>query len=176
MSRILTDFSRAEYERLLDDFLAAGYRTMDYPSAAALQRFDEPWLLIRHDIDFCVQTARDMALVEAQRSMVATYFLMVRTPFYNLLNPETSKAVREILAAGHKIGLHFDRMTYPPGSSPEILAKGCRKGSTSVLATRLASTRCGPILPTSRTTPASCGRSARPSFAEKPASFRRPSL
>src|SRR5437660_2793402 len=108
MSRIFTDFCRADYERLLDDFLSAGYRPLDFPAGATLTRFDEPWLLLRHDIDFCVQLERDMALVEAKKGIFATYFFLVRTPFYNLLNPDTAKAVSEIIAAGHKIGLHFD--------------------------------------------------------------------
>ena len=33
--------------------------------------------------------------------------------FYNLFEPVNTQAVREILKAGHRIGLHFDRMAYP---------------------------------------------------------------
>src|SRR5689334_15023552 len=74
MSRTLTNFSRAEYSRLLDEFKSAGYRCIDFPTAAELTRHDEPHLILRHDIDFCVNAAREMALVEAEKGMFSTYF------------------------------------------------------------------------------------------------------
>src|SRR4051812_43380145 len=116
MSRSLTNFSRAEYGRLLDEFVAAGDRAIDFFPTAALKRFDEPRLILRHDIDFCVREARELAMVEAQKGLVATYFFLLRTPFYNLFTAENTKAVREILTAGHRVGLHFDRMPYPGAS------------------------------------------------------------
>lgn len=120
MSRILTNFSRADYGSLLDEFKAGGYRCIDFPNAADLSRHDEPHLILRHDIDFCVKAARDMALVEADKGMFATYFFMLRTPFYNLFTAENSKAVREIISADHRIGLHFDRMPYPNATVAEL--------------------------------------------------------
>jgi hypothetical protein len=122
MSRALTNFSRAEYGRLLDEFIAAGYRPIDFPGAAGLARHDEPWLILRHDIDFCVQAAREMAMVEASKNLFSTYFFMLRTPFYNLFTAENTNAIRDILAAGHRIGLHFDRMPYPNASVAELNA------------------------------------------------------
>jgi hypothetical protein len=122
MSRSLTNFSRAQYGKLLDEFIAAGYRTIDFPEAAALKNFNEPRLILRHDIDFCVQEARAMAMVEAQKSLVATYFFLLRTPFYNLFTAENTKAVQEILTAGHRVGLHFDRMPYARASVGELAA------------------------------------------------------
>lgn len=122
MSRALTNFSRAEYGRLLDEFIAAGYRCIDFPTAATVTRLDDPLLILRHDIDFCVQAARDMALVEAEKKLFSTYFFMLRTPFYNLFTAENTKAVWEIIAMGHRIGLHFDRMPYANASVGELAA------------------------------------------------------
>jgi hypothetical protein len=122
MSRVLTNFSRAEYGRLLDELIAGGYRCMDFPEAAELKQQNEPLLILRHDIDFCVKAARDMALIEAEKGLFSTFFFMLRTPFYNLFTAENSKAVREIIGAGHRIGLHFDRMPYPNASVGELAA------------------------------------------------------
>jgi hypothetical protein len=88
MSRTLTNFSRGEYGRLLDEFVVAGYRSLDFSGAHALTRYDEPWLVLRHDIDFCVQAAREMALIEAEKKLTSTYFFLLRTPFYNLFAAE----------------------------------------------------------------------------------------
>jgi hypothetical protein len=129
MSRVLTNFSRAEYEKLLDEFIAGGYRCVDFAQAAELSRHDEPLLILRHDIDFCVKAARDMALVEAEKGLFSTYFFMLRTPFYNLFTAENSKAVREIINAGHRIGLHFDRMPYPNASVSELASALNREGA-----------------------------------------------
>jgi hypothetical protein len=122
MSHALTNFSRPEYACLLDEFIAGGYQCVDFPAAAKLTRHDEPRLILRHDIDFCVQAARDMAMVEAEKKMFSTYFFMLRTPFYNLFTSENTRAVREIIAGGHRIGLHFDRMPYPGASVAELNA------------------------------------------------------
>jgi hypothetical protein len=122
MSRTLTNFSRPEYARLLDEFIAAGYRSIDFPAAARLTQHNEPALILRHDIDFCVEAAREMALIEAQKNLIATYFFMLRTPFYNLFTAENTRAIRDIIAAGHRVGLHFDRMPYANASVPELNA------------------------------------------------------
>ena len=120
MTRDLTNFSRAEYGRLLDEFKSSGYQCLDFPKAAELTRYDEPHLILRHDIDFCVEAARDMGVIEAEKGMTSTFFFMLRTPFYNLFTAENSKAVREIISAGHRIGLHFDRMPYANASVAEL--------------------------------------------------------
>lgn len=114
MPRSLTNFSRPEYGALLDEFKVAGYKPLDFTEAYKLARHDEPWLILRHDIDFDVKAAREIALVEADKGFKATYFFLLRTPFYNLFTAENSKAVRDIIQAGHEIGLHFDRMAYAP--------------------------------------------------------------
>ena len=120
MSRIITNFSRAEYCRLLDEFRSAGYRCTDFQTASELTRHDDPDLILRHDIDFCVNSARKMAAIEAEKGMFSTYFFMLRTPFYNLFTAENSLAVREIISGGHRIGLHFDRMPYPNATVADL--------------------------------------------------------
>src|SRR6185436_8375542 len=124
-----TNFSRAEYGRILDEFKSTGYRCIDFPTAAELVRHDEPHLILRHDIDFCVNSARNMAMVEAEKGMSSTYFFMLRTPFYNLFTAENSRAVREIISAGHRIGLHFDRIPYPNVTVPELARALNREGA-----------------------------------------------
>ena len=69
---------------------------------------EERFILWRHDVDFSMHTATKLAQIEFEEGMVATYFLHLHNPYYNLLEKEINRCVQSILALGHSIGLHFD--------------------------------------------------------------------
>ncbi len=73
---------------------------------------DEKFVLWRHDVDFSVHRAVRLARVEAEEAVGATYFLHLHSEFYNLLEREVSSLVRELVALGHALGLHFDTHYY----------------------------------------------------------------
>lgn len=72
---------------------------------------DNP-VLWRHDIDFSPQNALKFAQIEAEQGVVSTYFLLLHSSFYNLLDVRITEIVQEILALGHDLGLHFDCSFY----------------------------------------------------------------
>jgi len=49
-----------------------------------------------------------LAHIEADAGVRATYFLNLHSPYYNALESDVAERVREILALGHELGLHFD--------------------------------------------------------------------
>ena len=65
-------------------------------------------LVLRHDVDFCLESACRLAEVEADAAVSSTYFVLLRSPFYNLYSPEAQEFCQTIMRAGHTIGLHFD--------------------------------------------------------------------
>ena len=65
-------------------------------------------LLIRHDVDFSLQYAHEMALVEIQEGIKSTYHIMLQSEFYNALTPENKQIIRYISDLGHEIGYHFN--------------------------------------------------------------------
>jgi hypothetical protein len=67
-----------------------------------------PHVLWRHDVDFSVHRAAQLAAIEADEGVVATYFLNPRCIYYSIFEPAVEGLIRKILAAGHRIGLHFD--------------------------------------------------------------------
>jgi len=101
-------FTREWYRGFLER-LSDGYR---------VQPFSNPvppgTALLRHDVDLSVAAAVEMARVEAEMDVSATYFLLAGSPLYNLLDRETREQVREIEALGHEVGLHFSTHTYWP--------------------------------------------------------------
>jgi hypothetical protein len=95
------DFSLAHYRELLDAAKAGGYR---------FSRFDrrpQPGdLLLRHDVDLSLEAALELAELEADAGVAATYFLMTRSVFYNLDSPVGDRTVARLRELGHAVGLH----------------------------------------------------------------------
>lgn len=97
------EFTEAGFARLLDALIAGDYRFAWFGE----ERSDRH-VLWRHDVDASMHRAARLAAIEAERRVRATYFLNPRNPFYNLLEPAVMAQTRSILAAGHRLGLHFD--------------------------------------------------------------------
>jgi hypothetical protein len=72
--------------------------------------FDAPGqvCLWRHDIDFSPHRAKRLAAIEAELGVTATYFVNLHSEFYSTLDGTCSRLIHEILALGHRLGLHFD--------------------------------------------------------------------
>ena len=49
-----------------------------------------------------------MAEIEAEMDMRASYFLLLGSPYYNLLSDTSIAAPRRLVALGHEVGLHYD--------------------------------------------------------------------
>jgi hypothetical protein len=104
---LFADFTCDNYRRLLRLAMAA-YPFRGYTDFGRNERF----ILWRHDIDFSPHAARNLAMIEAEEGAQTTYMLLLHSGFYNLLDHEASECIRDILSAGHSIGLHFDTDYY----------------------------------------------------------------
>jgi hypothetical protein len=94
-------FDLAHYRELLEAAKEGGYRFVRFR--------DEPQegeLFLRHDVDLSLAAAVEMAELEAELDVVATYFLMTESVFYNLASEEGVAAVERLRALGHAVGLH----------------------------------------------------------------------
>lgn len=102
-----TEFSPEGYVALFDALQERGYAVRGFPDADPAARH----LVLRHDVDFSLAAALAMAEAEAARGIAATYFVLLRTEFYNPLSGEGLRALERI-AALHTVGLHFDAALY----------------------------------------------------------------
>ena len=94
-------FDIRHYEELLEAAQAGGYRFADFsrdPEAGDL--------LLRHDVDLSLEAALAVARLETEIGARATYFLMTESVFYNLASPVGARAIDELRALGHAVGLH----------------------------------------------------------------------
>ncbi len=97
------------------DFTIERYREI---LSEAKKRFDfirfgadasrEKVALWRHDIDFSPQRALALARIEAEMGLMSTYFVQLSSRYYSAFEPEIATILRQIVAMGHDVGLHFD--------------------------------------------------------------------
>ncbi len=102
-------FSRYTFVDLLLALKQADYRFLSFGDVlGAVDRLAGKTCLLRHDVDVCMDFARDMAQVESEHGIRATYFVMLRSPLYNLMSRHAAQALAQLISLGHEIGLHFD--------------------------------------------------------------------
>jgi len=102
------EFSIDGYSSLILKILDAGYTVVDFDS-----KIDkESRILLRHDIDFSLETALDVARVENNIGVSSSFYILVSSEFYNIFTSRSKKILLEIMDLGHKIGLHFDSSRY----------------------------------------------------------------
>jgi len=106
------EYSLHAYSQMCSQIIEFGYRTVGFSFTRdygnGLSRQTEPLCLMRHDVDADPDAARDLAVLEGSLGVTATYFLMTRSPIYNLFSRHSHRMVSEIIANGHEIGLHYD--------------------------------------------------------------------
>ena len=98
------EFTPAAYRELISSIVARGYEIKSFAEAEAAR----PHLILRHDIDQCLNAAARLAAVEAAEGWRASYFVLMRSELYNPFSPAGLHALEKISGGGHEIGLHLD--------------------------------------------------------------------
>lgn len=108
MPRPAFPFTLDGYASLLQALLAEGYQVRDFADMNPGDRH----LILRHDVDMSLEFALRMAAREAEIGVCSTYFVLLRSELYNPFSAANLTRMGEILAQGHRIGLHFDASLY----------------------------------------------------------------
>ena len=98
------DFSHRAYCELLDYIKSLGRPIVPFraiPHAG-------PYVILRHDIDFSVAKAEEIAAFDQQAGVQSTFFVLLTTPYYNPLDEENLRILRRMIGMGHEVGLHYD--------------------------------------------------------------------
>jgi hypothetical protein len=77
---------------------------------------EDSYLILRHDVDFSPEAAFRMAEFEAELDIKATYFILLSSPYYNLLSEVYIDFPRRLAEMGHEIGWHYDVKTMEKAS------------------------------------------------------------
>ena len=104
----MPDFIVEEYSDLIQGFIDAGFFISQFSEIEQNLSGESPFLLLRHDVDIDLRAALEMARVENRMNVKSTYFVCLRSPFYNPLSSFNSNILEEIHALGHNIAAHLD--------------------------------------------------------------------
>ncbi len=103
----IRDYTFRQYGQLLDQALENGYTFYTVREYLTQSNHESPYIVIRHDVDRKVGTARSMASLEAERGVGTTYYLRTST-----FSPETATTVA---GQGHEIGYHYEDLAKTRG-------------------------------------------------------------
>lgn len=70
--------------------------------------YDDKTIILRHDVEFSVPIALEMAKIENMLGIQSTYFVQLHGDFYNALESKTFNKLKIIQSLGHELALHFD--------------------------------------------------------------------
>jgi folate-dependent phosphoribosylglycinamide formyltransferase PurN len=105
-----SDFTEAAYSDILD-MAKSRYRFATFGERGA-----DRHVLWRHDIDHSVHRGLKLAEIEQSKGLISTYFFMPVGISYALAEPAVRDRARQILALGHRAGLHFNSALNPEAS------------------------------------------------------------
>ena len=83
-------------------------------------------LLLRHDIDFSLEYAYELANFEYDLGICSSYYVLLHAETYNALSPTSMTMIETIHRMGHEIGLHYDSR-YSLSHESDILSSIIRK-------------------------------------------------
>lgn len=97
------DFTRSSYRKFLK-LAKTNYQFKLFTE----ENNSDGIVLWRHDVDYSPQSALKLAQIEFEEGIKSTYFVLLHSDFYNLLEPDNINCFKQILQLGHEIGVHFD--------------------------------------------------------------------
>lgn len=101
-------FTYDAYRQLILKLKENNYQFISYHNPFQYDRT----VILRHDVDFDLEKAAKMAVLEKELQVSSTYFILLSTNFYNIHSASSKKWIFNILGNGHTIGLHFDETKY----------------------------------------------------------------
>jgi len=117
-------FTLNHYKEIIELAKDKGYTitsTTEY-----LEELKKP-LLIRHDIDFSIEYAYELANFEYDLGIKTSYYVYLHAPTYNTLAPDSMKMIEAIYKMGHEVGLHYDSR-YSLSHESDIVSSIIKKG------------------------------------------------
>lgn len=106
--RLECSFKLSHYEDMLTLALKEGFMPLSFRDYSANNKGNDKILLLRHDVDFRLDRALEMAKIEADLDIAATYFIRLHSPSYNPFGFKEYKILRELYGMNMEIGLHTE--------------------------------------------------------------------
>jgi hypothetical protein len=108
----MLEFLLEGYSELLSVFKDTGYSFCGFEEIDSCLRAEHPFVVLRHDIDISLYPALEIARIEYEQGVRATYFVLLCSPFYNILSRSNAEIMLQIHQYGHQIATHIDLAAY----------------------------------------------------------------
>jgi hypothetical protein len=108
----MLEFSLEGYSELLSVFKNTGYSFCGFEEIDSRLANGRPFVILRHDIDISMCPALEIARIEYEQGVQATYFVLFRSPFYNILSRSNAEFMLQLHHYGHQIATHLDLAAY----------------------------------------------------------------
>jgi|SaaInlStandDraft_2_1057019.scaffolds.fasta_scaffold51562_2 hypothetical protein len=72
----------------------------------------ENGIILRHDVDFDLNAAYELAKIEREIGVESTFYIMCSSQMYNPISQKNQDIIKKIDNEGFEIGLHFDPSIY----------------------------------------------------------------
>lgn len=95
-------FSYEDYREIIRIIQSTG-RQANYAEALGKDSF----IIMRHDVEYSVERAYELARVEQSMDFVSTYFFQWTNNSYNILSRRNMDMIKDMHERGQHIGLHF---------------------------------------------------------------------
>lgn len=106
---MICNFTLKHYEEICNIIAKSGYKICFFNNYSS--NFKNV-LILRHDVDQSLEQSSKIANIENKYNIKSTFFIWLRSPFYNIFEKKYSDIIYEIVNLGHQIGLHFDESIY----------------------------------------------------------------
>lgn len=104
---LMNDFTYDAFSKMIELLKSNGYKFYLYDEVAEGKQ-----CILRHDVDFDIKQSLELAQLEHKLGVKSTYFVLLKTDFYNPLSQKSIEMLKRIIGLGHEIGLHFDEKSY----------------------------------------------------------------
>src|SRR6266571_527216 len=103
-----SDFSYGYFRRMLQAICSnfESHLISEAPEILVISK--KPQLIPRHDVDVSLKKALQMAQIECEFGIRATYMFIPDSTLYSLDDKVSRNILRQLVSMGHEVALHFD--------------------------------------------------------------------
>jgi hypothetical protein len=102
------EFSSNHYEYILRRALQSGYSFVTHYDYTVKRKAKEPYILLRHDIDFSLKLAQPLISIEKSLGIKSTIFVRTHSCGYNPFDIDNYAILTDLRENGFEIALHYE--------------------------------------------------------------------
>lgn len=110
----MSDFTLKSYQSLIRALQDAGYQFQTFEELIT-QPMDGKSVVMRHDVDELAWNALNMAQLEHELGVRATYFFRI------VKQSNVPEVIRQVVALGHEVGYHYEDLSLNDGDEQKAI-------------------------------------------------------